>query len=91
MKLSDYLDAKGESQEAFAARATRHAPPGRTVSQRTISRIIGGTVCNAATALAIIKATRDEPTDDGATVTLEDLAIGDDPEQGSSLPAATAA
>lgn len=71
MKLKDYLDRRGETQAAFAERAARIS--GADISQRTISRVCGGDGCTAATALAIIRATHDEPTPGGGTVALEDL------------------
>lgn len=78
MKLSEYLAAKDESQESFAARASRHRPTGTPISQRTISRIVNGSSCNAATARAIILASREEPAPDGGTVTLDDLVVGEE-------------
>ncbi len=80
MRLADYLDTRGESQEAFAKRAGVHEPTGRGISQRTVSRIASGGSCNASTALAIIRATRAEPSPDGGTVMLEDLAVSDGDE-----------
>lgn len=80
MRLVDYLEARDESQEAFAKRASRHEPTGRGISQRTVSRIAAGGSCNATTALAIIRATRQEPAPDGGTVMLEDLAVADGDE-----------
>ena len=74
MKLSDYLTDRNESQEDFAARASQHR--GDKIAQRTISRIVNGAGCTAEIARAIILATRDEPTADGGTVTLDDLALG---------------
>ena len=66
VRLGTYLAAGGESARAFAARAG--------VLHRTVLQVIHGEVrCNVATAAAIIRATRDRPTPDGGTVTLEDL------------------
>lgn len=66
MRLSQYLEARDESESAFARRSG--------VPQRTINRICMGSGCNVSTALVIIRATHAHPTPDDGTVSLEDLA-----------------
>ena len=65
MRLVEYLDAIGESAPQFAVRSG--------VRYRTLRNVLSGDGCHAATALRIIKATRELPTPNGGTVTLEDL------------------
>jgi transcriptional regulator with XRE-family HTH domain len=65
MRLSAYLEARGESQAAFARRAG--------LDQRTINRICAGSGCFLETADAIVQASRDKPTPKGETVTHGDL------------------
>lgn len=67
MRLTDYLKETGESEAAFARRAG--------VQQRTVNRICSGAGCNAATALAIIRATAEQKTPGGGCVALEDLVL----------------
>ncbi len=68
MKLKQYLEARGESQGAFARRAG--------VEAATISAIVrdetrkGPTVSSA---MLIVGASREDPAPDGGTVTYEDL------------------
>ena len=66
MKLSAYLQATGESDAAFARRSG--------VPQTTVSRVRRGGIPRGDTLAQIIRATRDEPTAEGGTVTLDDLA-----------------
>jgi hypothetical protein len=73
MRLGDYLAARGESQEAFAARASKLGDRGESIDQRTVSRVVNGAVPSASKALAIIRASEAEPAEDGGTVSLEDL------------------
>ncbi len=75
MKLTAYLRARGESENAFALRAG--------VDQRTINRIAHGEQCIAETALKIIRASHDAPTPGGGTICLEDLV----PENGDGAGA----
>ena len=65
MLLADYLAALQESAPAFATRSG--------VRYRTLRNVLAGDGCHASTAMRIIRATRDRPTPDGGTVTLEDL------------------
>ena len=65
MKLSRYLGERGESQAGFARRAG--------LDQRTVNRVARGEGCNAETALTIIRASHDQPTPGGGSVSLEDL------------------
>ncbi len=66
LTLQEYLDAREESPSAFSRRL------GVTVS--TVYSWLTGVIPRADTALKIIEASRDEPTPDGGTVTLRDLA-----------------
>ena len=74
VRLREYLQAIGENQTDFAARASQF---GVDVSQTTVSRIVLGGGCNAGTALAIIRASHERPTPGGGTISLEDLALED--------------
>lgn len=66
MKLADYLEQRGESENAFAKRAG--------VPQRTINRIARDeNEPLLETAALIVEASRQEPTPKGSTVTFEDL------------------
>ena len=58
MRLKAYLEARQESQDAFAARAG--------LSQQVVSNICGGSICLTPTAKKIIEAS-------GGVVTLDDL------------------
>ena len=67
MKLSIYLESRGESQSSFAKRSR--------VAQRVVNRICRGEAsCTAPTALQIIQASLAEPGPNGETVSLEGLA-----------------
>lgn len=65
VRLRDYLNQRGESARAFAARAG--------ILERTVQRVAEDDGCHVETAAAIVRASRAEPTPDGDTVTLEDL------------------
>ena len=70
MKLAKYLEARGESAEAFARRSG--------LNRATVGVIVRGTsIPRTDTALAIVKASREEPAPDGGTVTFEDLVVGE--------------
>jgi predicted transcriptional regulator len=66
MKLRDYLDARGESENAFAKRSG--------IPQRTINRIANGGECLAGTAIEVIRASMQEPAPGGGIVDLDSLA-----------------
>jgi hypothetical protein len=74
MKLGDYLAARSESQMAFTERARRYKPD---LSQSTVSKVVRGEGCVAAVAYALIRASQDEPSPDGGTVTLADVVGAD--------------
>ena len=69
MRLRAYLAVREESARAFAVRAG--------LQERTVQRLVEGDGCNAATALAIIRASQEQPTPNGGTVELEDLVVAD--------------
>ena len=75
MRVKEYLEARGESQAAFAKRATEYLEAG--VSQRTVSRAAAGEGVHAVNAWAMIEASKAEPAPDGGTVTLEDFVLED--------------
>lgn len=76
MKLHEYLSIRGETEEQFEKRSG--------VPQATLNRVRNGASCRSETALKIIRATREQPAPDGATVTLEDLAQLDEAGQGAA-------
>jgi hypothetical protein len=76
MKLSAYLEAREESQTAFAERARAFVGAKKPrIGQATISSICNGNGCQARVAYAVIRASQAEPAPGGGTVTLEDIAL----------------
>lgn len=65
MKLDAYLRAQNESEGRFGLRAG--------IQQPTVHRIRKGALPRVDMAIKIRDATRDQPTDDGGTVEIEDL------------------
>lgn len=65
MRLADYLSSRGESSGQFAARAG--------LIRQTVDYIIDGGKPRIDIAYTIVRASRDEPSPDGGTVTYEDL------------------
>lgn len=65
MKLSEYLESRGESAHAFALRAG--------IKPRNIYNIVAGSRPMIDIANRIVLATRSEPAPDGSTVRFEDL------------------
>jgi hypothetical protein len=67
-----YLDARGESEQAFAIRARIH--------QRSLNRALISGNCTLRLARDIVNASRKEPAPGGETITYEDLAARLGPE-----------
>lgn len=65
MTLDDYLRTRNESEGRFGLRAG--------IQQPTIHRIRKGALPRVDMAIKIRDATRDQPTDDGGSVEIEDL------------------
>lgn len=65
MTLSDYLAARGESQNAFSKRSG--------IPQRTVCRICADGVCSLRNAHRVVQATKADPAPDGGSVGFEDL------------------
>lgn len=72
VRLSDYLESRGESQAAFARRSG--------IPQSTINLICNGKGTRVETAIKIIRAT-------GGLVALEDLAVDDGDGDGAGAAA----
>lgn len=78
MRLADYLAAR-EKQESIPEFSRRSGVP-----YRTVHNVASGGRCRVDTALAIIRATVEQPAPGGGTVALEDLVVERDGHQGAA-------